>query len=358
MASMPARPDLARPAEPIADMFAAARQRFAQLGHERDIGAPVTGLMSWDGRPACAAGDGCLHVLAADGGGAAKIPVHAGAILSACCSPDGREVLSGGDDGVARIVGADGVARDLAKAGRGWMDHVAWAPWGGIAHASGREVRIHADGFTQTIELPSACGGLAFAPKGRRLAIAHYGGVTLASPAPTGWTTERLEWKGSHIAVTWSLDCRFVLTVMQESALHGWRLADQTSLHMGGFPAKPRSLSWSRNGHWLATSGGPGLLLWPFKGRDGPMRQSARQLLIREDLVGAVAFHPKGRLIAAGYGDGAIVLLDWAAETMAVLRAPDREAVHKLLWAPDGAWLAFAAGESLAGVLATASLTA
>ncbi len=354
---MPARPDLARPAAPTADMVAAARQRFAEFGHERDIGAPVTQVLRWGGSPAFAAGDGCLHVLAVDGGGTAKIEVHGGAILSACCSPDGLEVLSGGDDGFARIAGTDGVVRELAKAGRGWMDHVAWSPWGGIALASGRDVEIHADGLIQKIDLPSACGGLAFAPKGRRLAIAHYGGVTLASPASTGWTTKRLEWKGSHIGVTWSPDCRFVLTVMQEAALHGWRLAEQTSLHMGGFPAKPRSLSWSRNGHWLATSGGQGLLLWPFKGKDGPMGQSARQLVARDGLAGAVAFHPKGRLIAVGYGDGAIVLLDWAAETMAVLRAPDREAVHKLLWATNGTWLAFAAGDCLAGVLATAAFT-
>jgi WD40 repeat protein len=346
MASMPARPDLTRPDAPIADMFAAARQRFAEFGHERDIGAPVTQVLCWGGSPAFAAGDGCLHVLAVNGGGTAKIEVHGGAILSACCSPDGREVLSGGDDGFARIAGVDGVARDLAKAGRGWMDHVAWSPWGCIALASGREVQLHADGITRKIELPSACG---------RLAIAHYGGATLVSPAPAGWTTQHLAWKGSHIGVTWSPDCRFVLTVMQESALHGWRLADQTSLHMGGFPAKPRSLSWSRNGHWLATSGGQGLLLWPFKGKDGPMGHSARQLVARDDLAGAVAFHPKGRLIAVGYGDGVIVLLDWAAETMAVLRAPDREAVHRLLWAPDGTWLAFAAGDSLAGVINTAA---
>jgi WD40 repeat protein len=328
MAFMPARPDLTRPDAPIADMFAAARQRFAEFGYERDIGAPVTQVLCWGGSPAFAAGDGCLHVSAIDGGGTAKIEVHGGAILSACCSSDGREVLSGGDDGSARIAGTDGVA-----------------------FASGRDVQVHAEGITQTIELPSACGGLAFAPKGRRLAIAHYGGVMLASSAPAGWTTQHLAWKGSHIGVTWSPDCRFLLTVMQESALHGWRLADQTSLHMGGFPAKPRSLSWSRNGHWLATSGGQGLLLWPFKGKDGPMGHSARQLVARDDLASAVAFHPKGRLIAVGYGDGAIVLMDWAAETMAVMRAPDREAVHKLLWAPHGAWLAFAAGESLVGVI-------
>ena len=59
-------------------------------------------------------------------------------------------------------------------------------------------------------------------PKGYRLALAHYNGVSLWFPnveaAPTF-----LEWKGSHLDASSSPDGRFIVTSMQENALHGWR---------------------------------------------------------------------------------------------------------------------------------------
>ena len=45
--------------------------------------------------------------------------------------------------------------------------------------------------------------------------------------------------------------------------LHGWRLADRKHLRMSGYSAKVRSLSWSGDGDWLATSGSEQLILWP-----------------------------------------------------------------------------------------------
>ena len=61
----------------------------------------------------------------------------------------------------------------------------------------------------------------------RPRATAWRSATTTASPC--GFPTSRpsrefLEWKGSHIDVTWSPDGRFVVTSMQENALHGWRL--------------------------------------------------------------------------------------------------------------------------------------
>jgi hypothetical protein len=231
---MAAQSDAGEGKRSAAEAFASARQFFAELGYERDVGAPVTAVLCWNGRPTFAAGDGRLHTLSATDSTVSTVDAHSGAILVAASSPGGEAVLTGGDDGFAQLVAPDGAIRQVGMARRGWMDHVAWAPWGGIAIAAGPEVEIIVEGLIQRIELPSACGGLSFAPKGQRLAIAHYGGVTLVRPGVKGWTTDRLGWKGSHIGVSWSPDCRFVLSAMQESALHGWRIADKTSLHMGG----------------------------------------------------------------------------------------------------------------------------
>jgi len=54
---------------------------------------------------------------------------------------------------------------------------------------------------------------LAFAPRGLRLAVAHYNGVTLWFPNMAA-NPEFLEWAGSHLAVTFSPDNKFLVTAM------------------------------------------------------------------------------------------------------------------------------------------------
>ena len=62
-----------------------------------------------------------------------------------------------------------------------------------------------------------------FQPKGYRLAATHYNGATLWFPKVEG-APQTLEWKGAHLDATFSPDGRFLVTSMQENALHGWRL--------------------------------------------------------------------------------------------------------------------------------------
>jgi len=97
---------------------------------------------------------------------------------------------------------------------------------------------------------------------------------------------------------------------MQENMLHGWRIADKKNMRMTGYPAKSRSLDWSHDGAWLATSGADGCIVWPFSGKDGPMGQPPRECGVRPNvLVTRVAFHPKALIAAMGYDDGWILLV-------------------------------------------------
>ena len=63
-----------------------------------------------------------------------------------------------------------------------------------------------------------------------RLAVAHYGGVSLWFPNAQA-APEMLAWKGSHLDALFSPDGKFLVTSMQESTLHGWRLVDATGAH-------------------------------------------------------------------------------------------------------------------------------
>ena len=75
-----------------------------------------------------------------------------------------------------------------------------------------------------------------------------------------------LKWAGSHVAIVWSPDGKFLISGMQENALHGWRVADEKNMRMGGYPTKVKSLAFMAKGNLMATSGANGVVVWPFAG--------------------------------------------------------------------------------------------
>jgi WD40 repeat protein len=162
---------------------------------------------------------------------------------------------------------------------------------------------------------------LALDAKGRRLAVATYGGAALWYARIAEQQPVMLKWAGSHIAVAFSPDGRFLMSSMQENALHGWRLSDARDMRMGGYPAKVRSLAFLDGGRLLATSGANGVVVWPFAGADGPMGKSAMEIGFDEAaLVTRVAAEPDGARLVAGLSDGRI----WACDVRSGARADVR----------------------------------
>ncbi len=316
-----------------------------------DAGAHVTAAAWLKGTAAFALGDGT--VLLAKDGATHRATAHPdAAILVAAC--DGERLVTGGDDGRVAVTGADGSTRDFASTGGAWVDAIALHPGGAVAWSAGKRVTARDDkGRDKLFDAPSSVRGLCFAPKGYRLAMAHYNGATLWFPN-LDKEPERLEWKGSHLDVTWSPDGRFVITSMQENALHGWRLLpDKGHMRMSGYPAKTRSLSWSHDGKWLATSGADAVIVWPFDSREGPMGKAPRECGVRPARVARVAFHPKGYVLAAAYEDGCVLLIRLTdASELLVRRAVPESGVTALAWDEAGQRLAFGCEDGAAGVLA------
>ena len=207
-------------------------------------------------------------------------------------------------------------------------------------------------GGLRTFEAPSSARGLAFAPKGYQLAVARYNGVSLWFPR-VETAPKELTWKGSHIDVTFAPDGRFVVTTMQENALHGWRVADGAHMRMSGYPGKVRSTAWTHDGKWLATAGADAAILWPFAAKDGPMGKAPKELGIRPARVSRVAAHPKAPVVALGYEDGCILLVRFSdsAEILARPALPGG-AVTALAWDRIGSRLAFGTEDGAAGLVA------
>jgi WD40 repeat protein len=313
------------------------------------IGAPV-GAVYFLGDRAAFVGAEENIVLVAAGGEKSEIALHGGAIL--CSVSDGSRIITGGDDGKVAALDAKGETSVLATdAKHRWIDNVAVHPDGAIAWSAGKTAFVRAPkGEEKSFEVPSTVGGLAFAPKGMRLAMAHYNGVTLWFPNMAG-SAQVLEWAGSHLGVTFSPDNKFLVTTMHEPALHGWRLADARHMRMTGYPGRVRSMSWSAGGKGLATSGADTVIVWPFASKDGPMGKEPGMLAPLQARVTAVACHPRQDILAAGYDNGTILMVRLTDGAEILVRRNGGEPVAALAWNAKGTTLAFAAQDGDAGLL-------
>lgn len=277
------------------------------------------------------------------------ITPHADSILVAALEP--QRLVTGGDDGRVFEIRPDGSTQELGNANGKWIDAVALGPDRATAWSAGKSVTVRDNkGRTRSLATPSTSQGIAFAPKGYRLAIAHADGASLWFPNLDA-EPERLTWKGSHLDVTISPDNRFLMTSMQENQLHGWRLQDKGHLRMSGYPSKTRSWTWSHDGLWLATSGAEAAIVWPFA-KDGPTGKAPRECGIRPAKVTAVAFHPKALVLAIGYEDGWVLLVRLTDASELLVRAGgDGTPVTALGWDKDGKRLVLGTESGGAGLL-------
>ena len=282
------------------------------------------------------------------------VQAHDGAVLAAAAHPSGEGMVTGGDDG--RLVWSEaGAAHEIASLAGKWIDAVAASPASGlIAFAAGRQLHVRdiADaGFSRAFSHERSVADLAFEPKGRRLAAATYGGVWLWYARIEAQKPGKLAWAGSHVAVAWSPDGKFLISAMQENQLHGWRVADEKNMRMGGYPAKPKSLAFLNKGGLLATSGANGVVVWPFAGATGPMGKQAAEVGYDEAAtVVRVAGTPALNWVAAGLDDGRVWACDLAGQKIVPLKAEKGSPVTALDITPDARRVAWGCEDGAAGV--------
>jgi WD40 repeat protein len=311
-------------------------------------GGNIVGVHFLSARPVFVLGEEAL--LFAAEGSVKRVAIHDGAILAS--ASDGIRILTGGDDGTLVATDARGEHAILATDDkRRWIDQVALGPDGALAWSAGKTAHVLTKkGEPRSFEAPSTVAGLAFAPKGFRLGIAHYNGATLWFPNASA-KPETLEWKGSHLSVAFSPDGKFLVTAMQEPMLHGWRLPEGQHMRMSGYSARVRSLGWTADGDFLATSGSEQLILWPFDGKDGPMGRQPKIMARSKARVVVVACHPHQPVVAVGYADGVVVLARIDDGALRQVKAAGASPVSALGWEPAGQTLAFGTEAGEAGAL-------
>ena len=233
-------------------------------------------------------------------------------LLTAIVHPTGVGVITGGDDGRVVWTTKESGPVELAAHKGAWIDRIAVAGDAQvIAYVAAKKVFVR-DLLKKTEHIfthEHSVSDLAFSPDGRKLYCATYNGVNVWFTRVAQQKPTKLKWTGSHTRLAMSPKGDYVVTAMQENALHGWRLKDSKDMRMGGYPAKIKSLQFFAQGKLLATSGANGAVVWPFLGPNGPMGQEASEINPEPStMVSVVAGSTEDTLLAAGTEDGRVWL--------------------------------------------------
>jgi WD40 repeat protein len=258
-------------------------------------------------------------------------------VLALAWDPTRPRLAVGGQSGVLRIYDDGGLTAEIDLDGR-WIEQLAWEPGGRrLAVAQGRRiVVVQPDGARIATSEPqsSTVTGIAYRAGGRQLVSACYGGVAVHDARSLA-VTRRFRWTGSMLNLAVSPNDRIVACGGQDNTVHFWRFADGRDAQMAGYPAKPKSLSWSADSQWLATGGSDTVIVWPFDGK-GPEGRAPLMLEAHPTPVTHVAFAPCGPGLVSGCRSGELCLWVPGARREALARRPLGSAIAALAWGVDG----------------------
>lgn len=237
--------------------------------------------------------------------------------------------LVGGGDGHVLRLAPDGGAEPTPVSLEGAIRALDGSPGGGIAAADAASLAHHG------AILPRAgVTGLAFAPDGRRLAVARGDGVAILD-GHGGATDIALPATGP---MRWRADGTWLAVALGRAGLGLADPATGAGTIVGDFPAPVGDLAWSAAAGAVVASGAFRIAAW-----DGTRLPASDRPLVTGHpglvLVTAVACHPSRRLVAAGYANGQVVIAEIGGRDELLLRQSGAE-VTALAFSPDGRHLA------------------
>jgi WD40 repeat protein len=122
---------------------------------------------------------------------------------------------------------------------------------------------------------------------------------------------QRFDWKGSLTSLEFSPDERFAVCTAQDMSIHLWDLDRGKDLAMNGFPAKVKSVSFSKSGLKMACDSANYILIWDFSGK-GPAGRKPKMSQELPSKVEKVMYSPRNDTLVSLLNDG--VILFWNDE--------------------------------------------
>ena len=267
---------------------------------------------------------------------------HSRWVSEVAWSPDGHHILTGSEDGAARIWDATTGDNTLTLTHTSYVTAVAWSPDGHhILTGSGdRTARIWdatTGDNTLTLTHTSWVTAVAWSPDGHHILTGSIGGaarvwegIACIWDAATGDNTLTLTHTDPVNAVAWSPDGHHILTGSMDGAARIWdaTTADNTLTltHSHSLTA----VAWSPDGHHILTGSMDGTArIWDATTGDNALT------VTHTDPVIAVAWSPDGHHILTGSRDRTARIWD-ATTGDNTLTLTHTRWVIAVAWSPDG----------------------
>jgi len=275
-----------------------------------------------------------------------KVDAHKNGVLALAVSPREGKIVTGGQDGLAKLWGcANGNLLKEIKA-KHWVDAIAWSPDGNFfaINAGKSFILFDQEGneITRSDPHESTIAALAWKADSEQLATASYGGVRIYN-MPKFDRYEKLEWKNSLISLTWSPDGRFIMAGTQDNTIHIWQMdsVDKHDMAMQGYSNKVRALAWDESGKNLATNCGLNIVIWNTDRKNGPEKTKPVVLVGHKAKVMTLDYQVGEGMLASGDESG--MLFTWVnrlGKYKLMTSCKLNGAVCKTTWNSDGSRLA------------------
>ena len=333
----------------------ASRTRAVLKGH---AGTIIFASFSPDGRRIVTASDDTTARVwdAASGTEIALLKAHEQPVTSASFSPDGRRIVTTSYDQTARVWDAEGGAEiALLKAHEGVVLNASFSPDGRwiVTASSDNTARVwDAESGTEIALLKGherAVSGASFSPDGRRIVMASSDNTARVWDAASG--TEIALLKGHERAVSgasFSPDGRRIVTASRDNTARVWDTESGKKIALlKGHEQTVNGASFSPDGRRIVTaSRDKTARVW-----DAANGKEIALLKGHRDSVNGASFSPDGRrIVTTSYDDNTARLWDAESGTEIALLKGHEDWASGASFSPDGRWIVTASGGNTARV--------
>jgi hypothetical protein len=265
---------------------------------------------------------------------------HNGPVLAVAVAPDGERVVTGSDDGSAKIWNAATGTEVLTLTG-----HSAGVTAVAI---SGDGTRIATGSYDQTTRLWDAATGkllallrghtapvyaLGFSPDGARIVTAGADGTLRLWTTREGQLVARMNADSAATAVEFSMDGLTLVSGYENGSVRIWDLRTTQSKMVWTAPHAPvRSVAFSADGQRILTAGEDGVVQIRSTDSSGaPLFLTERGPAVR-----ATVFSPEGNRVATAAVDSTVRVYDGATGKELRLHKRHTGAVNCAAFTPNG----------------------